>query len=180
MNLFSALTYLLASSACVAASSPTDVYDKHCPEVPNVTKCDVDRCLGFQFGLPILCGATGRPGETCFDLQLYHNGGPADDDRRREALECLLRKLDRDMDDDLRRKWREHVMSRGAPGENVDSDWSESEWSSLTDYTSSRELESLEDFDDTDYGFGDWPPVDAEEWEPADASYLYSASLWVF
>lgn len=121
MNLFSALAYLLASSACVAASSPSDVNDKNCHEVPNVTKGDVDRFLGFQFGLPILCGVTGFPMEAYPDLQLYHNHGPMDDDIHREAFECLLRKLNRDAEDELRRNWPDHMRPRDTPGEDVDS-----------------------------------------------------------
>lgn len=165
MNLFSTLVYLLASSACVAASPPADVNDKNCGQVPDVTKADVDRFLGFQFGLPILCGVTGWPMEAYPDLQRYHNRGPADDDRRREAFDCLLKKLNRDAEEDLRRKWPHHIRPRDAPAETVDPGRSESELSSLTEHTSRKAIESLDDSDetDTDYGFEDWMPVDASD-----------------
>lgn len=166
MKLFPALAYLLASSACAAASSPSDITEKDCREVPNVTKDDVDRFLGFQFGLPILCGVTGFPMEAYFDLQLHHNRGPADDDIRREAFECLLRKLNRDAEDELRRKWPHHVRPRDTPDEDVDSGWSEGEGSSLTAGALPQaqivsDSQGLSDY--ADYGFEDWVPVDAAD-----------------
>ncbi|KAK7709921.1 hypothetical protein SLS64_006166 [Diaporthe eres] len=147
----------------------------HCREVTNVTKGDVDRFLGFQLGLPNLCGATGWPVEAYPDLQLYHNRGPIDDDIRREAFECLLTKLNRDAEDELWRNRLDYVRPRDAQDEDFDSGWSESEGSSLTaDALPQAQMvsDSHGFSDDADYGFEDWMPGDAEE-EPVDAADIY-------
>lgn len=121
-------------------------------------------------------GVTGWPVEAYPDLQLYHNRGPADDDIRREAFECLLRKLNRDAEDELRGKWPDHVRPRDAPDADVHSGWSEGEGSCLTAGSLSQ-AQMVSDShvfsDDADYGFEGWLPVDAGDWEPIDASDLY-------
>lgn len=133
MKLFSASAYLIASLACVAASSPSDINDAGCPRSPDVTKHDLDRFLGMPaFGSPILCGLTEWPWEAFTNLQEFYNSGPANDDLRREAFECLLKKLNRDEEDKLRAKWPQHVRPRDtSEGSAINSDWSGGERSSL-------------------------------------------------
>lgn len=159
MKLFSASAYLIASLACVAASSPSDINDVDCPRSPDVTKHDLDRVLSMdEFGSPILCSITDWPWEAGPDLQEYYNSGPADDDSRREAFECLLKKLNRDAEEKLRAKWPQHVRPRDtSEGSAINSDWSGGDESSLTTDDFLQEQMASESYDILEYPYYDEP-----------------------
>lgn len=160
MKLFSASAYLIASLACVAASSPSDINDADCPRSPKITtKQDLDRFLDMpKFGSPILCEDTDWPTEVCPDLQQYYNSDPADDDLRREAFERLLKKLNRDEEDKLRAKWPQHVRPRDtSEGSAINSDWSGGDESSLTTDDFLQEQMASESYDILEYPYYDEP-----------------------
>lgn len=174
MKLFSASAYLISSLACVAASSPSDINDVDCPRSPDVTKHDLDRFLGSpEFGSPVLCGFTDWPWEAYPDLHEYRNTGPAADDGRREAFECLLKKLNRDAEDKLRARWPQHVRpSDTSEGSAINSDWSGGERSSLT--TDDFLQDQIASESDDGFGFENcYEGLEEPVEEPVDFEDLY-------
>lgn len=160
MKLFSASAYLIASLACVAASSPSSIKGVDCPRSPDVTKHDLDKFLNMhEFGSPILSRLTHRASP---DLQEYLNSGPADDDRRRQAFECLLKKLNRDAEEKLRAKLlRPRDTSEGSA---INSDWSGGERSSLTtdDFLQDQIVSESDDVSESPY-YGNDELVDVKD-----------------
>lgn len=176
MKLFSASAYLIASLACVAASSPSDINDVNCPRSPDVTKNDLDRFLGLpEFDPPVLCGFTNWPWEANPDLHEYLDTGPAADDRRREAFESLLKKLNWDAEDRFRAKWPQLVRPRDtSEGSAINSDWSGGERSSLTADDFLQDQIPLES--DDGFGFGlqyCYDELEEPVEEPVDFEDLY-------
>lgn len=117
IKFFSASAYLIASLACVASSSSSDAPSGNCRrKLPDVTKHDIDDFLGIphypDFYTTLSGAAPDWPMEAYDDLRRYFNRGPHDDHIRRKSFECLLEKLNREAEDELREKWPDHVRTR--------------------------------------------------------------------
>lgn len=174
MKFFSASACLIASLACVASSSSSDAPGGNCRrKLPDATKHDIDDFLGIphypDFQTTLSGAAPDWPMEAYDDLRRYFNRGPADDHIRREAFECLLEKLNREAEDELRERWPDHVRTKDTSDGDAVASYLSSGSERLVSVDCSCPLpgpkvpESHGFSDDTDHEAGDCMPDDGND-----------------